>query len=280
MDLIRQNKFLSWVIAVLVAMNLLTLVIIWSQVAKPEAPPRRYDKNPQSAPIILMQREIGLTSEQADKYEQLRNDHKTRMKGINDDLDKLKVKLADQVFNPQLQQPQLDSMVVTIGRLQSELELMRFSHFRDLAQICTVEQREKLQPILREVFGRKGQEEKRQERLQPPGSPRPEAPRGVQAVQHPQQPGENRRPPSKEDKLDRLTQRLSLNAEQQISITAILDSTKTKEESYKAGVRPTPDEFEQEKERFRREEDEAIMRVLQPSQKEEYAKMRKNREKR
>jgi hypothetical protein len=149
---------------------------------------------------------------------------------------------------------------------------------------------------LKEVFGRKGQSEKREmraERQRPappagvqaleeePPPQRPAPPAGVQELQQeppPQRPDANRRPPSKDERLNRLVQRLSLTVAQRKQVAAILDSTREKEENFKADYRPTEEEFEREKERFRREEDDSILRLLEPDQKAEFIKMKKNRD--
>jgi hypothetical protein len=63
-------------------------------------------------------------------------------------------------------------------------------------------------------------------------------------------------------------------------IDDIFSSTRTKEEAFKSKFRPSPTEFELEKEKIRKEEDGDIMRILNPDQKREFEIMIKNREKR
>lgn len=278
MDLIRQNKFLSWAIALLVVLNLLTLAMIWIQAERSPRPPDRPGEMPKAAPVALMQQTLGLDARQAELYQQLRGVQQDKMRAINDELDALKLDLADEIFKTDLNETHVDSMVANIGRLQSELEHLRFNHFRALAQICNDGQKKKLLPILKEVIGRKGQSEKRKVRAE---RERPSPPGGVQALQEeppPQRPDANRRPPSKDERLNRLVQRVPLNEAQRKQVAAILDSTREKEENFKADYRPTEEEFEREKERFRREEDDSILRLLQPDQKAEFMKMKKNRD--
>jgi Spy/CpxP family protein refolding chaperone len=277
MDLIRQNKFIGWVIAMLVALNLLTLTIIWFQMDKKNQPPVNADKKPTPGSVRLMQNEIGLSDDQANQFEQMRSDHMKKTKELNDALDDLKLRVVDELFNPHSGQSRVDSIAAKIGTLQSQLEIMRFEHFRALVQICNTEQKEKLYPVLREVFSKKGPNDKAEIKSSEQRK-RDKAEIKIGAIENRLPGSEDRNaPPSKEQKLDRYAERLALTSDQIKKVDEILASTRTKEEAFKLKFRPSPSEFELEKENIRKEEDGDIMRILNPDQKKEFEKMMKNR---
>lgn len=293
MDLIKQNKFIGWVIAILVALNVFTIAIIWTLSIDGHHPsPVSSDVPPPSAPALLMQREIGLSKDQTKQYEQLREKHKEKMKGINDELDVFKLQLADEIFNPDFTEKQVDALAGKIGLLQSKLEKMRFNHFRELALLCDKEQKEKLRPILREVFGRKGPNEKpvdrpaqrrtqdpeRNQDLEEEKPPRAEVRTAPPASEdRPPRPEDRSAPPSQEEKLHRLCQRLSLTPAQKKTAAAIFDSIRIKEGECKSTYRADRAEFERQKELLHQKEDEQIKSILDADQNEEYLKMIRNR---
>jgi Spy/CpxP family protein refolding chaperone len=279
MDLIRQNKFIGWVIAILVLLNLLSLSTIWIQSSRNNPPPARVPGNPQAGSLPLLQRELGLTPDQTKRFEEMRKTYQESSKPINDELDGMKLSLTDEIFKSNPDQQRIDSMASKIGAQQSKLEVLRFNHFAQLAQICDSVQKEKLYPILREVFGRKGpaeqaparsdQEKPRQSRKVEKGAREERSPQSVE------RPG----PPSQEEKLNRYTQRLSLTPDQVRKVGDILMSTRSKEDAFKLKTKPSEPDFERAKQRIRDEEDRNIMQVLNPTQKREFEKMLENRNK-
>jgi len=277
--MIKQNKFIGWVISILIVLNLLSLTMVWLQKERTVTSyPKESDGSP-SGSVQLLQREIGLSDEQVNKFQQMRSDHMKKTKKINDELDDLKLRLVDKIFDPQSDQKLADSIAVQIGILQSQVEKMRFEHFKALVQICNPEQREKLQPILREVFGKKVPVENPERR--PPEQRIGEKPKMKPGVEEnrPPRPEERNTPPSKDEKLHRYTERLSLTSDQIKKVNDIFISTRTKEEAFKMKSRPSPSEFELEKDKIHKEEDDCIMRILNPDQKKEFENMIKNREK-
>jgi hypothetical protein len=280
MDLIKQNKFIGWVIAMLVALNILTLTIIWFQIDKKNRSPVNTDKKPAPGSVRLMQNEIGLSEDQVNKFQEMRSDHIKKTKDINDALDDLKIRVVDELFNPQSNQRRVDSIASKIGTLQSQLEIMRFEHFRALVQICNPEQKEKLHPILREVFSKKGPNDRAEiKSSEQRKRDKAEIKIGAEENQPPKSEDRNAHP-SKEQKLDRYAERLALTSDQIKKVDNILVFTRTKEEAFKSKFKPSPSEFDHAKDKIRKEEDEDIMRILNPDQKKEFENMMKNREKR
>jgi len=299
MDWITQRTFQNWVIGVLVALNLGLLAFVWFQSDRKDVPPPRGPRNAPGFSVQLMQQELGLSPPQVAHYEKLRTEQMEMMKAVNDELDSLKLQLVDDMFDPPSTPGSLDSAIARVGMLQAKLEMLRFRHFSALAQVCDAGQKERLRPILKEVFGRRGPAapSSHSENARPvprPGAEErrqstragevPHDDRGQKQFKRPRENqgpvgrqddrGEERpAPPSLEEKLDRYTERLSLTAQQRESVEKILSATREQEESFKARVRPSRDEFEREKQRLRTQEDDSIMRLLDHGQKSEFKKM-------
>ncbi len=286
MDLIKQRQLYGWVIGILVALNLLALTVVWIQSGRDAPPPAGKDaQNPAAISTALMQRELGFSAAQEKAYEQLRAAEQDEIKRVNDELDALRLRLVDVIFDANLNHRQIDSTVAQISVLQSRLEMLRLNHFRKLVQLCDREQQDKLRPILREVYSRRGASGDRPPRLEGGQPVEPGAAQGPpragseRAEEHQPPPGPDDRqgPPTLEEKLDRYTRGLSLTAEQRSAVEKIFKSTKAKEDSFRDRMNPTEEQFEAEKVKLRAQEDAGVMSLLNAEQKSQFERMVKNR---
>ena len=231
MDLANQSKFKNGLIAVLLTVNLLTVSIIWMQTAvRNESQVRPPGDRPPDS-MDLLQKALDLNKEQTARFQELRKIQLTPAKQYNDRQDKLKLELAEELLNTNPDTALAKQKAVEIGEMQSRVEFIRFNHFRTLLGLCSSEQREKLTPVILELYTRKGPAgeglDKRVTKRRPKGyraddmkieaddrNPAPQPPpeqEGRQPRDHPEGDGEERAgPPTMEEKLSRLTQRLDL----------------------------------------------------------------------
>jgi periplasmic protein CpxP/Spy len=282
MDWIRERSFQNWVIGILIVLNLVSLALVWVHLVGKNPPPARPPRGFSGVSVELLKDELGLSPDQVTQFEKLRGDQMGAMKEVNDQLDSLKLVLVDDMFGSVPARENLGRTVEKIGLLQANLEMLRFKHFDALVQICDQKQREKLQPILHDVFGK--QRNAPRETAKPEGmGDRPPRVEGKvqqpptredgQAPEHRDDPDRGRpAPPNLEERLDKYAQRLSLSEQQRKTVEEILKSTRSSEESFRQR-RPAKDEFDREKERLRNLEDQKIMSLLNSEQKAEFEKM-------
>lgn len=345
MDLANQSKAKSYFIAVLLVVNLLAVSVIWMQTARENPPPGSPPENPPQDAVGLMQRALDLNEEQTDRFRELRKTQLAPAKSYNDRLDALKLELAEELLKARPDTALARAKALEIGGMQSRVEIIRFDHFRQLLALCSPEQRDKMAPVIRELYSRKPpQQNPSPERRRPdpsrpdpsrldPSRPAPSGPEGeappadAQAAAGPQpaastragsrtggavhparsegiwdeaaapppretssatddrrqgvpraeNPGtaDDRRqgPPSIEEKLARLSQRLDLSDEQSSRLRQVLESAQSRGRQAGEGLDRNSPEFAAEREKIRREEDEAIMRILTPPQRQEYQRM-------
>ena len=300
MDLANQSKFKNGLIAVLLTVNLLTVSIIWMQTAvRNESQARPPGDRPPDS-IGLLQKALDLNEEQTAKFQELRKIQLAPAKQYNDRQDELKLELAEELLNTNPDTALAKQKVVEIGEMQSRVEYIRFNHFRTLLALCSSEQREKLKPVIMELYTRKGPAgegvDKRVTKRKPQGrraddvkieiddrNPAPQPPpkqQGRQPRDRPEDGGVERAgPPAMEEKLSRLRQRLDLSEEQIAMVREILEAAKKDGEQSRKGMNPDSPEFEAEREKIRRIEDEGIMKILAAEQQKEYEKMITKRKK-
>jgi Spy/CpxP family protein refolding chaperone len=277
MDLIKQNKLIGWVIVLLVVLNLSTLTTVWILWDREGAVEKKEGTDVPVKSISLMQSELGLSPEQTKTFQDLQAIYLEKSKPLNDKIEANKLRIADEIFKASPNEKEVDSLSANIGTLQSRIEVIRFEHFRDFVKVLTPEQKEKLNPILRELYARKGPRE--QSVLPPPqqNNTGSGSQKGTENIRPVGEPKDKPTPPSLDEKVDRYAQRLSLTSEQIAEARNILKSTKEKEESYKSKFNPTPEEFEQEKIKIHKEEDDTIRKILSEKQKIEFELMIKHR---
>ena len=148
MDLVKQNKLLKWILIVLVLFNLSIISIIWFYIVNDHG--RRLP-----GPIGstgLMQRDLGLSDEQAKLVDETRREGMEKSKQLRDRMDELKQRLADELFNEPTDTALVSNLINDICSTQKGLERVRFDNFKKFISICTPEQREKLKPVLEEIM--------------------------------------------------------------------------------------------------------------------------------
>jgi Spy/CpxP family protein refolding chaperone len=286
MDLVNQNKFKNILIIVLLTLNLLTVSIIWMQTFQKDDISQNEKQSRPPESINLMKKALDMNEAQTTQFEKLRAEQLTKTKKLNDSLDNLKKQLAEELLdkNPDTSRAKITAR--EIGEMQSQVELSRFNHFKELIKICTPEQKEKLKPIMIEIFGRKPPKEEpiskrphetgRDQNVKEISNQNYKKDRiGKRSVDEGQKPN----PPSIEERLSRLNERLKLTDEQQQKIKDILVKEKKKNEDLRKRVNPSPDEIEAMKEQNRKMEDESIMNILNENQKAEFSRMIMNRKK-
>jgi hypothetical protein len=278
MDLINQNKFKNWLIIVLLAINLITVSVIWMQITNKNVQQPGAQDNRPSESVNLLKKALDLNEGQTKQLEKMRNDQFDQSKKYNDRLNDLKKQLAEELFKESPDTTLANSKAKEIGDLQSKVESIRFNNFKELLAICSPEQKEKLKPILVEVFGRKPPKDELNTNKNPNERRGDQHPQDQKRMERNNESTQIIRegkpaPPTVDEKLKKYSERLDLTKEQEQNIRAVLLLTTQKGEELRSRKNPDPNEIESEKEKLRNEEDNSIKRILTEDQKKEFAKM-------
>jgi Spy/CpxP family protein refolding chaperone len=278
MDWIKQNKLRNGLIVILLALNLLTVSIIWMQTARTGETPTKEPGPRSSESVNLMKKTLDLSEEQTDQLRKLQSTHVEQLKETNDRLAKCKTELAEELFKNIPDTILAAAKAKEIGELQSKVEMLRFQHFHELLALCTPAQKEKFRPIVIEVIGRKPPKEESPGAPPPRGKEDGKIPRDKKNEEKERDVPQNQRdgrpePPSVEEKTTKYSTQLNLSSEQAQQVRNILQKTKQKGEELRAKDHPDPDVMDAAKEKIRKDEDESIMNILTEGQKKEFAKM-------
>jgi Spy/CpxP family protein refolding chaperone len=275
MDLVNQDKFKNWLIIALFAMNIFTLAIIWTQITGNKESEKIRQNPPQSESAGIVNKALELDDAQADKFNKIRASQREKAKKLNDSLDILKKEMADELFKSSPDSIMANLKAKKIGELQYKLEYSRFSNFKNLLAISTKEQKEKLKPVIIDLFGRRpaldkpGVKTDQKKNMQNEPPPDPETANKNKGAQG--------QPPSIDDRIVRYSERLNLSQDQIQKVKEILQSTRQRGELLRKKQNPDKDFVESEKVKIRKDEDAAIMKILNEEQKKEFSRMVDNR---
>ncbi len=153
MERLNQNRFAKWIIIVLLAVNILTVSIIWMQsMQKEEYSPTK--AVPPQRTVELMQKTIGLTDEQAKQFAIMREDHFAKRRMAESQLAPLNKQIFEEVFKDKKDTARISNLYSQLGAKLTEIEKLRIEHFAQLAEICNKEQKEKLKELLINIVDR------------------------------------------------------------------------------------------------------------------------------
>jgi Spy/CpxP family protein refolding chaperone len=267
MDLTNQSKFKNLTIAALLLINFLLLIILWVQISKKNEQTVQSPVHNPSETVSLFKRELSLTREQTEQMEKIHADKVAELKKCNDSLDNLKNQFVDLLAQPKPDQSTIDGLIQQISNMESITETHRLQLFSKLNELCTPEQKQKLHPIVADLFGKKN-DKKRDDR--PKNAPQKTIREPEQG--QPENP-ENHRPPQPAEKVQKLAERLQLSEAQKQKITDIITMYEKQREALKNIPHPDKNQIETEKQNIRKNEDQSIMQVLTPEQRNVFNKM-------
>lgn len=152
MDLFTKNRFALISIITLVVLNIFTLTLLWIfHFRQPERVPPPFDRRAARVEKFL-ERRLNLSPEQATEFKQLRRQHFQESMVVMNEIRELKEKMLDEVFSKDPDSLVVKNLTEQIGNKEAEREWLLFTHFRELRDVCTPEQRVKLEQIFQKIF--------------------------------------------------------------------------------------------------------------------------------
>jgi Spy/CpxP family protein refolding chaperone len=140
-----QNKLLVLMVAILLAANLCLMLYFFVF--------KNHHEPDKSRPVSdFVQRELGLSAEQAEKFKQLRDEHRAAVKPVVDDMKRLKDSLYSLLRDPQANDSAARVIAKQIGEKQQEWEMLIFHHFEKVRAICDSSQLPKLDTLVHRMI--------------------------------------------------------------------------------------------------------------------------------
>ena len=141
-----NSKFLKTVIIILLLINIGTLAFMWMQHQHGMPPPH------QPAIGNYLMHELKFTEAQKNQFEQMRDEHRREIDGLRKKSRERHDSFFDLLGNSQADSNSVNQMADSITSLQKEIEISTFYHFQKVRTICTREQQEKFDEIIKEAL--------------------------------------------------------------------------------------------------------------------------------
>lgn len=153
----------GWGIALILLFvaNLATLGYFWYMrlEAVPPAPP--------GTPENFVKESLNLSAAQASAYEQLLQDHRRNVRLLRDSLRRVKDDFFSEVSKAEVDSSAVEKKAEAAAMIEKKIDLLTLEHFRKVKALCTPEQQQTFQSVIRTII-RRG----------PPPPPRPGGPPG------------------------------------------------------------------------------------------------------
>lgn len=143
----KTNKILYVLIIFLAAANIFFLI---NQFGRSKGKKR-------GNPADFIVKELRFDESQMKQFNVLNDQHKSEVKVISDSLKKLKGKLFIKISEENVSKGTIDSLLNRIGDYEIQKDAMTFYHFRAIQDICTDQQKEDFNEIVKSAVRKKRQ---------------------------------------------------------------------------------------------------------------------------
>jgi Spy/CpxP family protein refolding chaperone len=150
MDIFAQNKLLVRIVILLAALNIISMVVLLWRGFAPPPPPPPPPHNFQDVAAVL-EKELNLTSKQAEQIKTLRFDYFEKEKVILQELRNERDSMNTAMFNKNFNEELVLALARRVAENEYKMELLRLDQARALKSICTPGQLEKFEKLVIEI---------------------------------------------------------------------------------------------------------------------------------
>lgn len=166
MSIFNNNRWMTFVVLLLLAANITTLALLWNRSGE-TATERPLPGRGGGGPFEYLSRELKLDDQQRQAYAALRDEHRRKADAIEQEIRKAKDDYFGLLKTPAVADSVLKPYLARITAKEEELDLHTFHHFQDVRRLCNPGQQQRFDEIIQEALhsmrpGRQGP---------PPGAP-------------------------------------------------------------------------------------------------------------
>jgi hypothetical protein len=154
MDTLKNNRWLTVFIIILLLANIVTLVLLWSGYKKNEL--EKIIQNPTGSVFQFVTTALQLNEQQQKAYAVLRDEHRAGQKDLQDSIKKAKDNFFELLKLPATNDSILKMYSSRELAFQQQLEIFTFKHFQQVKALCTTAQQIKFDNVIQEALKRMG----------------------------------------------------------------------------------------------------------------------------
>jgi len=153
------NRWMVWAIAVLMVMNITTLLTILynrNQFAKTDSVSSSGQVQSENSSIQYSGRffrdQLNLNRSQMDKFVEFNPEFRQQARNININLERMRHQMLMEMAAKNSDNSKLNALSDSIGYLHADLKKLTYKYFLDIKNICDQEQQKKLEQLFGEMF--------------------------------------------------------------------------------------------------------------------------------
>ena len=143
---LHKNKLLTWLVLLLVVINIGSMIFMWMGKPKHENPG-------QGSPKEFLSRELKFDEKQQVQYDKLVDEHRDQANDTRKKIKEEKEKMYGLLKSLDLTDSLKKSAVERVAEATKELDLITLNHFERVRNMCTPEQKTKLDQIMMQMLG-------------------------------------------------------------------------------------------------------------------------------
>jgi len=150
MDIFTQKKILVRVVLVLIVLNVILIgAILRNDFFRKPRPTNGIKENREVSSIL--KRELGLSETQFEQIKNLRSAFFEKEKILESSIRSERDSMNSEMFNQTIDEQQIKSLAKRIADNDYRMELLRFEQAKELKSVCTTEQLEKFNGLVKEI---------------------------------------------------------------------------------------------------------------------------------
>ncbi len=152
MDIFRQQKYVMRTIIFLVLLNIgLIGFFVWREL-KPHHNSLLFPKNEAYKDVSgILKRELQLDEKQAQQFNSIREDYYRKEISLKQKIKDNKDAMNAEMFNKHTDENKIMSLARQTSNFEYEMELLRYRQAKELKLVCTPEQQEKFEVLVKEI---------------------------------------------------------------------------------------------------------------------------------
>jgi len=152
MDIFRQQKYLARAVIVLVLLNIgLISFFVWKEL-RPHHKPLLFPKNEAYKDLSgILKRELQLDEKQAQQFSTIREDYYRKEIVLKQKIKDNKDAMNAAMFNKDTDEHKIIGLARQTANFEYEMELLLYRQAKELKLVCTPEQQEKFEVLVKEI---------------------------------------------------------------------------------------------------------------------------------
>jgi periplasmic protein CpxP/Spy len=161
MDKLSKSRIFTWLLALLLLANAVTLVFFW--IGRPK------DQVNKGNPKDFLVKELNFDDRQQKQFEELRQDHRRKTEALREKVKVAKDDMFELIKEPETPDSSKQLAARRVSLLTEEIDVNTLNHFQQVRALCNEEQRQKFDGIIRQLTRMMGNQ--RPGRPNGPGGP-------------------------------------------------------------------------------------------------------------